>query len=153
MVTYSLNERVDWKTFRSWPHDIQQAYVDALVNKYNIGFSNLTDLFSVKYQTMYAHFTKHGIHCPRNDKGHKKKGSDEWLIFIGKLENDEPHESQAAEKVEELTTTCEPRSADILKHGILSFEGSPVDICIELNRLLGDKRRKFDISFYEIVED
>lgn len=153
MVTYSMNKRVDWGTFRSWPHDIQQEYVDGLVNKYGIGFSNLVDVFSAKYQTVYAYFVSHNISCPRTDQGHKKKGSDEWLIFLGKTENEVAKEPQPAKKVEEQITTREPRSTDILKRGTLTFEGSPIDICIELERMLGDKRRKFDISFYEIVED
>ncbi|MBR5879179.1 MAG: hypothetical protein IKY91_06455 [Akkermansia sp.] len=60
--TYSLNRPMDWETFKSLPIDIQQSYVDALQNRFNVTAATIsTELFGNTAPVLRLHMDKLGI--------------------------------------------------------------------------------------------
>ena len=60
--TYSLNQPMDWETFKSLPVDIQQSYIDILQSRFNVTAATISkELFGNTAPVLRLHMDKHGI--------------------------------------------------------------------------------------------
>lgn len=60
--TYSLNQPMDWETFKSLPVDIQQSYIDILQSRFNVTAATISkELFGNTAPVLRLYMDKHGI--------------------------------------------------------------------------------------------
>lgn len=60
--TYSLNQPMDWETFKSLPIDIQQSYIDILQRRFNVTASTISkELFGKTAPALKNLMEKNGI--------------------------------------------------------------------------------------------
>ena len=82
--TYSLNQPMDWKTFKSLPVDIQQSYIDILQSRFNVTTATIgKDLFDKTPATLKAHMEKYGLKYiqmkGRNMTAEEREAWEHWL--------------------------------------------------------------------------
>lgn len=122
--TYSLNQPMDWETFKSLPVDIQQSYIDILQSRFNVTTSAISrDLFGKTGPTLKNHMEKTGIKYiqmkGRNMSAEEKDLWESWLSpaapewapaeedpakvqqFLDELALPEDYDAETAERMDE----------------------------------------------------
>ena len=84
MSTYSLNQPMDWETFKSLPTDIQQSYIDILQSRFNVSTATISkELFSKTGPAMKALVEKNGLKYirmkGRNMTSEEREAWEHWL--------------------------------------------------------------------------
>lgn len=82
--TYSLNQPMDWETFKSLPTDIQQSYIDILQSRFNVSTATISkELFSKTGPAMKALVEKNGLKYirmkGRNMTSEERAAWEHWL--------------------------------------------------------------------------
>lgn len=82
--TYSLNQPMNWETFKSLPTDIQQSYIDILQSRFNVTASTISkELFGKTGPALKALIEKKGlkyIHMKgKNMSAEERESWEHWL--------------------------------------------------------------------------
>lgn len=126
VMSYAMNQPIEWESFKKMPVDLQKAYVEGLDAKYNVNFASLSELFGVSKVTLKKTFDKNGLDF---GFGTGKRMSAEqkkvWHEFIGLEEDsqaDEEPEQPLFEAVEEVPEEVFPET---VMSGLLPGEVIP----------------------------
>lgn len=111
--TYAINRPMDWETFKSMPLDLQQAHLDFVQNRFDVGVNTVSTLvFGLSRTALRYHCDRLGLSYLTKqgavNKG-KKAAITEWLAQnepVDPAEPDEPDESASE------NTACEPETED-----------------------------------------
>lgn len=101
--TYSLNQPMDWETFKSLPTDIQQSYIDILQSRFNVTTATISkELFGKTGPAMKALIEKNGLKYiqmkGKNMSSEERAAWEHWL----NPEKCEPAHEKVMEKCEML---------------------------------------------------
>lgn len=101
--TYSLNQPMDWETFKSLPTDIQQSYIDILQSRFNVPTATISkELFGKTGPAMKALIEKNGLKYiqmkGKNMSSEERAAWEHWL----NPEKCEPAHEKVMEKCEML---------------------------------------------------
>jgi hypothetical protein len=82
--TYSLNQPMDWETFKSIPIDIQQSYIDILQRRFNVTAATISkELFGNTASVLRLHMNKHGIkYTPMKGRNMSADERDLWERWL-----------------------------------------------------------------------
>ena len=64
IMEYKLSSPVPWAEFKRYPRDIQEMYIQNMVEKYHVTASDLGRLFGCHYATISRFCQKQGLHVP-----------------------------------------------------------------------------------------
>lgn len=64
IMEYKLSSPVPWAEFKRYPRDIQEMYIQNIVEKYHVTASDLGRLFGCHYATISRFCQKQGLHVP-----------------------------------------------------------------------------------------
>ena len=64
IMDYKLSSPVPWAEFKRYPRDIQEMYIQNMVEKYHVTASDLGRLFGCHYATISRFCQKQGLHVP-----------------------------------------------------------------------------------------
>lgn len=64
IMEYKLSSPVPWAEFKRYPRDIQEMYIQNMVEKYHVTASDLGRLFGCHYATISRFCQKQGLHIP-----------------------------------------------------------------------------------------
>ena len=84
MNTYSLNQPMDWGTFKSLPVDIQQSYIDILQSRFNVTTSTISkELFGKTAPALKNLVEKNGLKYiqmkGKNMTSEEREAWEHWL--------------------------------------------------------------------------
>ena len=101
--TYSLNQPMDWETFKSLPTDIQQSYIDILQSRFNVTTSTIgKDMFDKTPATLKAHMEKYGLkYIQMKGRNMTAEEREAWKHWLNPEKCEESHEN-VMEKCEML---------------------------------------------------
>jgi hypothetical protein len=127
--TYSLNQPMDWETFKSLPIDIQQSYVDILQRRFNVTAATISkELFGNTAPVLRLHMDKHGIKYTamkgRGMTADEREIWERWLSVAPEWAKPEEGEPEAVTDVPEEV----PEVDEIAKTFIQGFDSVPVAI-------------------------
>jgi hypothetical protein len=128
--TYSLNQPMDWETFKSLPIDIQQSYVDILQRRFNVTAATISkELFGKSNPVLRLHMDKHGIkYTSMKGRGMTADEREIWEHWLNPVapECAKPEEGEP----EAVTDVPEevPEVDEIAKTFIQGFDSVPVAI-------------------------
>ena len=106
MYTVSLNQPMSWDAFKCLTLDLQQAYIDAVQNRFGVPISRMsTDLFDMSSSNLRLHCARMGLKFD-GMKGKTLTGSDlelwdNWCKGITTTEKCEDSHESDVEKCEE----------------------------------------------------
>jgi hypothetical protein len=139
--TYSLNQPMDWETFKSLPTDIQQSYIDILQSRFNVTASTISkELFGKTGPALKALIEKKGIkYIQMKGKNMSTEEREAWEHWL----NPEKHEPEPFPvpsvtepiKVEEPTVEMLPEEPEI-----------PVEMPEKPEALLEMANKKLDVN-------
>ena len=103
MSTYSLNQPMDWETFKSLPTDIQQSYIDILQSRFNVTTATIgKDMFDKTPATLKAHMEKYGLkYIQMKGRNMTAEEREAWKHWLNPEKCEESHEN-VMEKCEML---------------------------------------------------
>lgn len=64
IMEYKLSSPVPWAEFKRYPRDIQEMYIQNMVEKYHVTASDLGRLFGCHHATISRFCQKQGLHVP-----------------------------------------------------------------------------------------
>lgn len=122
--TYSLNQPMDWGTFKSLPVDIQQSYIDILQSRFNVTTSTISkELFGKTAPVLKNLMEKNGLKYiqmkGKNMSAEEREAWECWLSpvapawappeeepakvqqFIDKMASPEDYDAETEERMEE----------------------------------------------------
>lgn len=137
MNTYSLNQPMDWETFKSLPIDIQQSYIDILQSRFNVTAATISkELFGNTAPVLRLHMDKHGIKYTqmkgRNMSADERDLWERWLSpvapewapaeedptkvqqFLDELASPEDYDAETEERMDDEPTEA-PDVAEVLE--------------------------------------
>lgn len=126
MSTYSLNQPMDWKTFKSLPTDIQQSYIDILQSRFNVTTSTISkDLFDNTPATLKAHMDKYGLkYIQMKGRNMTAEEREIWKRWLNPEKCEPAHEPEVVMDVPEEV----PEVDEVAKTFIQGFDSVPVAI-------------------------
>lgn len=174
IMTYVMNEPIAWESFKQMPKDLQEQYIKNLIDKYNVSYTNLVELFQVCTTTIRRYFEKQGIN-PGFYAGHRMNAQQKevWAEFLG-IEESETIESEEAvtdvcdesteepvdaEDTDDEIEVANPKVAKpscVMKRFSVEFKG-PIDVDMIANSLrmiLGDNSNgSLRVEYYAPFKD
>ena len=129
--TYSLNQPMDWETFKSLPTDIQQSYIDILQSRFNVTTATIgKDMFDKTPATLKAHMEKYGLkYIQMKGRNMTAEEREAWKHWLNPEKCEESHEN-VMEKCEML-----PEEPEI-----------PVEMPEKPEALLETANKKLDVN-------
>lgn len=120
--TYSLNQPMDWETFKSLPTDIQQSYIDILQSRFNVPTATISkELFGKTGPAMKALVEKNGLKYIRmKGRNMTSEEREAWEHWLNPEKCEESHEN-VMEKCEML-----PEEPEMVQHPDELFDPKPV---------------------------
>ena len=120
--TYSLNQPMDWETFKSLPTDIQQSYIDILQSRFNVTASTISkELFGKTGPALKALIEKNGLkYIKMKGKNMSADDREAWEHWLNPEKCAESHEN-VMEKCEML-----PEEPEMVQHPDELFDPKPV---------------------------
>lgn len=99
MNTYSLNQPMDWETFKSLPIDIQQSYIDILQRRFNVTAATISkELFGNTAPVLRLHMDKHGIkYTAMKGRGMTADEREIWERWLNPEKCEPAHEPEEGE--------------------------------------------------------
>ena len=80
MMTYNLNQPMNWDAFRTMPQDLQQQYLDGLHTRFGVGPSDIAKyLFLRDPAALYRSTTAMGLTVAKRDKNRDMNSFLAWL--------------------------------------------------------------------------
>lgn len=81
--SWNLNEPMDWKTFKSMPHDLQVQYVNGLNSRFSVGINTIgQDVFGLSTNAVRAYFKANGVECDVQGKKLSALERERWEHWI-----------------------------------------------------------------------
>ena len=154
IMTYVMNEPIAWESFKQMPKDLQEQYIKNLIDKYNVSYTNLVELFQVCTTTIRRYFEKQGIN-PGFYAGHRMNAQQKevWAEFLGIEESEtvESEESETVESKEAVTDACdesieEPVDAEDTDEEIESVNTEVSDTSCVMGRFSVEFKGKIDVD-------
>lgn len=129
--TYSLNQPMNWETFKSLPTDIQQSYIDILQSRFNVTTATIgKDMFDKTPATLKAHMEKYGLkYIQMKGRNMTAEEREAWKHWLNPEKCEESHEN-VMEKCEML-----PEEPEI-----------PVEMSEKPEALLEMANKKLDVN-------
>lgn len=126
--TYSLNQPMDWETFKSLPIDIQQSYVDILQRRFNVTAATIsTELFGNTAPVLRVHMDKHGIKYIRmKGRGMTADEREVWEHWLSPEKCEDAHEPEEVEETPEEVLEEAPEAEEVAQTFIRGFDSVPV---------------------------
>lgn len=120
--TYSLNQPMDWETFKSLPTDIQQSYIDILQSRFNVPTATISkELFARTGPALKALIEKNGLkYIQMKGKNMSSEEREAWEHWLNPEKCAESHEN-VMEKCEML-----PEEPKMVQHPDELFDPKPV---------------------------
>ena len=96
VMSYDFSKVMEWKAFRKMPHDLQQQYLDTIVEKYN-GVMNVLigEAMGVPSNVFNPYIFKNGLHVkqtwsgkPDRKKFYQTDAGKRWLEWVGERNHD-----------------------------------------------------------------
>lgn len=157
VMEYKLNEPIPWAVFKAYPKDIQEMYIQNMVDKYHVTASDLGRLFGCHYGTVSRFCQKHGLQVPfaagRRMSPEEKTAFQRLLAQEGPEETDGGAGFEAASDAEDFPedTTLLRSSPMAMRSFSLSFEGA-YDPAMVLNSLSSIIQEGEEVSFHITCE-
>ena len=109
MVTFNMNEPVDWGTFCKLPAEVGKEYLLKLIDTYNVNYSRLADMFHINRNKISDVLGNepYNIHFGRGTNMSLRNRS-EWNAFIGISNNEEIEKSDEIVQTESKETDTSP---------------------------------------------
>lgn len=61
VITYPMNKPMRWSEFKNMPFDLQHEYIFRLIEKYNVNYTSLAEMFGVISVTVSNYFKTNGF--------------------------------------------------------------------------------------------
>lgn len=100
MITVKLNEKMEYRMFKSLPDSLQAEYLNNLVDKYEARQKDIAEMFGISTSMISLHFQ---TLLPGKKLSYKYTVSPKWLDFInGKKEEPKSEAAVQEELAEEI---------------------------------------------------
>lgn len=86
--TYSMEKPIDWETFKSWPDDLQKAYLLGLREKFGAKGREIGAMLGVSRESVFKRQRELGLRFPRH--GGPELDREKWNAFLGKETEEAP---------------------------------------------------------------
>ena len=147
VMTYDMNKGVGWYTFKFWPKDIQQEYLNKINDTFHATFLDLERVFKTTVTTIRLYFKDRGL-TYSSEKGRRTvKDIPEFKNFCDGVTRIEKAEVEkcCTDKIETDVWPC-------LNCGSLTVTGKVADLHLPklLKMLCNNQTYKFTITFEEV---
>lgn len=104
IMSYAMNQPIDWESFKKMSPDLQQLYLEGLCNKYHATKTNLASMFQVNVATLHRVITQNGLQL-NFGVGKKMNAAEKeaWNEFLGVSSTETEEPETVAETEEEIT--------------------------------------------------
>lgn len=100
--SWSLNDPMDYETFKSMPLDLQVQYVNGLKSRFSIGVGTIAEeLFGISRTALIKYFKIHDIKADVTGKRLNAGERKVWEEWLGREPAEEPEEADEALLTEE----------------------------------------------------
>ena len=152
VVTYAVNQPMSWERFKTLPHDVQQAHLDFLFNRFGVGACTIGHVvFGLSKPTAPAYFAKKHLHVP-NCRGSAPQANVAAMEAWVRGEPEEAAEESTPEELthEELTheeaAPAATHTGAVLKRMALTLEGTSAQIAETLYEYLNGRRAAVEVT-------
>ena len=147
IMNYNLSQAVNWPSFKFWPKDIQQEYLDKINDTYHATFLDLERVFKTSVTTIRRYFNDRGLMYQTEKTRRTVKDTSafkdfcEGILRVEKVEI----ENCCTDKIETDVWPC-------LNCGSLTVTGKVADLHLPklLKMLCNNQTYKFTITFEEV---
>lgn len=115
VITMNPNEVMSWETFKAMPIDLQQSYLDHLQTEYLASGTDLSTMFGLFKNSLYAYARKHGLKLMSVNRSQKTPAyRAKWQAFLNgektesSTEPEQPIDNIPAEESAPVEPPVEP---------------------------------------------
>lgn len=158
VINYNLNKPMDWKEFKSIPHDLQKEYIKKIQERFHVFHKTIcSEMLNVNYRTFCTYVKRNNISSYKALDRKKKEditGFKDWIFSKGKTPEYQ-HKTQKEVPVERQDITAEePKKASfrIPNDGTFNYDSiTSQELCDVLAELLKKGTNyRIRLSFYEV---
>lgn len=111
--SWNLNEPMDWRTFKSMPHDLQMQYLRGLNSRFHVGFNQFgRDLFGMSTNAVRNYFNQNGVVFNIVGGRMSRAEQDIWEAWLKRESVEESEEAEEVTEVEEVAEEPEEPAAE-----------------------------------------
>lgn len=110
VITMNPNEVMSWDAFKAMPIDLQQSYLDHLQTEYRASGTDLSKMFGLCKNSLYAYARKHGLKLMSVNRSQKTPAyRARWQAFLnGEKADSDTEPEQPIDIPAEESTPVEP---------------------------------------------
>lgn len=133
VMSYNFNERIIWETFRSWPLDIQQEYLDWFCDKWGLGQTYLAKAFNISKSTLNLYLKEKKLDCKVKSKGGASTNMTDRMLFEEWLKS-----AQGEAPLIEMPIEQPKTPGLTMRSGSLEYEGNIAAILEAVYKIIGE---------------
>lgn len=160
VMEYKIGQPITWEEFKSYPHEMQQKWVDVFVNRFVCGRGGMCIVLGVPSTTIGPYFYKYGLSIPTTKQltVQKEKAIRDWMAESSSGVEEKPEEPVEAIVSEPKPVVVEKKRPEptyfvhTLQEGNLNLSGTATEIFQTLYGIFRDAKLNVSLSFEVIPE-
>jgi len=155
---YEIGKPIDWKTFKSYPKEMQQEWINAFCARFDCTGKGMELVFGIKNPSIYPLLKRNGVSIPQC--GVYTPGKGEAILAWIKESSEEPaaEKEEAVEPKPVVEVKREPVKPEMpyfvqtLRQGSMELSGTATEIFHTLFGIFRDAKIELSINFEVIPE-